>query len=57
MTIATVVERRPGSIKLWFSIYLPIRVVPVVSKAIAANIVPYVGKKKYPLTAGYIAMR
>ena len=38
-TVATV----PGSIKLWFKMYFPIRVVPVWSKEMAANNVAYVG--------------
>jgi hypothetical protein len=41
-TVATI----PGSMKLWFKTYLPIRVVPLWSKEMAASNVAYVGKKK-----------
>ena len=51
-TTAVMVETRPGSIKEWFRIYLPMPVVPERSKLMPAIRVPYVGKKKYPFTAG-----
>ena len=54
---AVMVAIRPGSIKEWFRIYLPIPVVPERSKLMAAIRVPYVGKKKYPFTAGHAAAR
>lgn len=38
-TMATDVDTSPGSMKEWFSIHLPMRVVPVVSKLIAATMV------------------
>jgi hypothetical protein len=41
-TVATI----PGTIKLWFTTYFPIRVVPVWSNEMAANSVAYVGRKK-----------
>lgn len=37
--MATAVETIPGIIKEWLSIYLPIRVVPVRSKLMAATTV------------------
>ena len=46
------VVTRPGSMKLWFSKYFPMRVLPVWSKDTAARTVPYVGRKNDPLTAG-----
>ena len=36
-TTATSVATRPGSMKLWFRTYFPIRVVPVRSKLMAAT--------------------
>ena len=36
---APAVETSPGSMKLWFSTYLPMRVVPVRSKLMAATMV------------------
>src|SRR5258708_32874608 len=51
-TTATVVLTRPGMRKEWVITYLPIRVVPERSKVIAAMIVPYVGIRKQPCTAG-----
>src|SRR5215510_13250366 len=56
-TTAVMVATRPGSIKEWFRIYLPMPVVPERSKFMAAIRVPYVGKKKYPFTAGHAAAR
>src|SRR5512145_1955853 len=56
-TTAVMVATRPGSIKEWFRIYLPMPVVPERSKLMAAMRVPYVGKKKYPFTAGHGAAR
>src|SRR5262245_66286492 len=56
-TTPVMVATRPGSIKEWFRIYLPMPVVPERSKLMAAMRVPYVGKKKYPFTAGHAAAR
>src|SRR5215470_3366198 len=56
-TTDVMVAIRPGSIKEWFRIYLPMPVVPERSKLMAAIRVPYVGKKKYPFTAGHAAAR
>src|SRR5215831_8826743 len=56
-TTAVLVATRPGSIKEWFRIYLPMPVVLERSKLMAAMRVPYVGKKKYPFTAGHAAAR
>src|SRR5215204_2372610 len=56
-TTLVMVATKPGSIKEWFRIYLPIPVVPERSKLMAAIRVPYVGKKKYPFTAGHAAAR
>src|SRR4029450_11478568 len=56
-TTDVMVAIRPGSIKEWFRIYLPMPVVPERSKLMAAMRVPYVGKKKYPFTAGHAAVR
>jgi hypothetical protein len=55
--MAVAVETRPGSMNEWFNTNLPMRVVPVRSKFMAAIRVPYVGRKKYPFTAGHMAMR
>lgn len=42
----------PGRMKLWFSKYFPIPVVPVLSIAIAANIFPLIGKNQLPFAIG-----
>ena len=52
MTIAEITVTRPGRMKLWLSRYFPILVVPVESKEVAANRVPYVGRTKTLLAAG-----
>ena len=57
ITTALIVAANPGSIKLWFNIYLPIVVVPERSKLIAASITGWLGRKNKPLTAGNIATR
>ena len=46
----------PGKLKLWFTIYFPILVLPVLSKFMAANNVGYPGKTKSLFTAGNIAI-
>ena len=53
VSVAATVATSPGRMKLWFRRYFPMRVVPVRSNATAASTVPYVGRKKFPLTAGY----
>ena len=44
-SVAVPVATRPGRMKLGLSRYLPMRVVPVRSKATAASTVPSVGGK------------
>ncbi len=46
------VVTRPGSMKLWFRRYFPIRVLPVLSNDTAARTVPYVGKEERPVDGG-----
>ena len=55
--LATSVATSPGRMKLWFRSQRPIRVVPVESNDTAASTVPYVGRKKFPFTAGYAPSR
>src|SRR5262245_53646714 len=48
-TTPVMVATRPGSIKEWFRIYLPMPVVPERSKLMAAMRVPLRGQEKVPV--------